>query len=405
MSTSPRMTLRTRQTGLSLVELLVAIAISMLLMAVIASVLVSAESNKRTMTSTNDLDQSGDYAGFILDGWLRGAGSGFAPAASYTYGCPLYAKLAGVTVSPLTPPSPFASISSTIRLAPLIIAPDKTSPAVSNAVTTGHTSDVLIVMGGADGGSSVLSLVTAQPTSTTLTLNNTLGFNAGNIVLVADQPDSSANMAACVVSQVASPTTGGSAYTSLTLSTASTGYGAGAYGTTYIANMSAQTEVMNLGNFTNSNLPVFVMIGVGDNNTLYSYDILQTNGSTVSVPLADGVLEMHAVYGVDSASTGAIDSWASPSSGTYAYSALAAGTATAAELLETIKAVRIGLILRSSIREKTAPSTSTSISMFSDLTNSSGTALTFTRTFTGDELYYRYRKVELTIPLRNNRLL
>ena len=45
------------------------------------------------------------------------------------------------------------------------------------------------------------------------------------------------------------------------------------------------------------------VIGVGDHNTLYSYDLLQTTASPLS-PLADGVFELHAVYGVDTTADG-----------------------------------------------------------------------------------------------------
>jgi type IV pilus assembly protein PilW len=377
---------RARRRGFSIVELMVAIVISMMLMAVIASVLVSAEGNKRSMTNVNDIDQAGNYAAYVLDGWIRGAGSGFDQSANYSLGCPLkYGAILPATALP----TPFADMNATVRLIPVLIGPDKTTPSVS-----GSTSDVLVVMQGASGGANAMAQLTSAASSTALALKTTLGFNVNDLVLLADQPGTSA-MADCTIAKVTAPTTGGSSYTSLGISTS--------------VALTSNAVVMNLGNITNGNPPNFMMVGVGDNDTLYGYDLLQTTGSTVSVPIADGVFEMHALYGVDTTASGNVTAWASPSSGTYSYTALTAGTSTAAGLLENIKAIRIGLIMRSPLQEKSqsapAAASSSSITLFSGVTDASGNDISYTRTFTGDEKLYRYRKIDVTIPLRNNRLL
>jgi type IV pilus assembly protein PilW len=80
--------------------------------------------------------------------------------------------------------------------------------------------------------------------------------------------------------------------------------------------------------------------------------------------------------------------------------ALAAGDATAAQRLRRIKAVRVGLILRSRLAEKqvVAPG---SLTLFGDL----GTSLAYTRSFDADEQHYRYRAIEATVPVRNNLLV
>jgi type IV pilus assembly protein PilW len=69
--------------------------------------------------------------------------------------------------------------------------------------------------------------------------------------------------------------------------------------------------------------------------------------------------------------------------------------------------VRIGLILRTSLPERDVVSTK-ALTLFSDL----GSTLTYTRTLKTDtedatrrERHYRYRTVELTIPLRNPLML
>ena len=170
-----------------------------------------------------------------------------------------------------------------------------------------------------------------------------------------------------------------------------------------------------LGNLGAGNPPGFMVYGVGANNTLYSYDLLQA-GSSAALPLVDGVFELQALYGLDTSGDGVIDSWSAPT-GSYALSALMDGSSTAAGRLRQIIAIRLGLILRGNRDEvgqfnsvaaaKWGKSLSdylvapASLTLFSDL----GSGLTYTRDLTNDERKFRYRVVETTIPVRNNLLL
>jgi len=172
-----------------------------------------------------------------------------------------------------------------------------------------------------------------------------------------------------------------------------------------------QGYAINLGNIATGNSPFFQVIGVGDNNTLYSYDLLQASGSLAPSPLVEGVFELHAVYGVSTNAAGTIDLWASPSTDVnYKMSALMDGSAAATQRLRNIKAVRVGLITRTSLPENCVPvpatgpapakpcSTGASLSpLFADLG-----ALSYTRALADAERVYRYRVIEATIPLRNN---
>lgn len=389
------------QRGFSVIELMVGVLIAMMLMAVIATVMATSEGSKRTQTGVNDINQTGNYAAYMLDIWLRGAGSGYGQTAARSFGCPLYAVKSGVTLLPRTAtlPAPFASLGTTMRLAPVLIVAGGTTPNVS-----GKSSDALVVMEGAAGGAESYSVVTAAPSASALTLKNTFGYAGNDLLLLVDQITSSSKTATCVVDQVTSGFSGGSA-TSLPLS--------GTYhtGGTTLTSMTSSVVVSDIGNVTNSNAPKFMVIGVGDNNVLYSYDLLQTTDSPL-MAVAEGVFEMHALYGVDTDSDEKINYWVSPSStGTYSYSALTDGSSTAAGLLQNIKAIRIGLILRSPLQERldsnNKPTTGTpdSMTFFSDVTCASTDTCSVTRTFTTTEKQYRYRKIEISIPLRNNVVL
>ncbi len=400
-SMSPETMRRALQRGVTLIELMVGMVIGMMLMVVIASVMATSEGSKRTQTGVNDTNQAGNYAAYMLDIWIRGAGSGFGQTAARSYGCPLSATKSSVAILPRTAtlPAPFASLSTTLRLAPVVIVPGGTTPNVS-----GKTSDALLVMEGAAGGAESYSVLTTAPTADTLAMKNTFGYSGNDLVLLVDQLTSASKTATCVVDQVTSGFSGGSA-TSLPLS--------GTYhtGGTTLTSMTSSTVVADIGNVTNDNAPKFMAIGVGDNNVLYAYDLLQTSDSPLTA-VADGVFEMHALYGVDTDSDEKINYWVSPTStGTYSYSALTDGSSTAAGLLQNIKAIRIGLVLRSPLKEKlddnSKPTTGTpdSMTFFSDVTCASTDTCTVTRTFTSAEKQFRYRKIEISIPLRNNVVL
>src|SRR5580698_4895662 len=73
--------MRTTQRGMTLVELLVAMAMGLAVTLVVSTLLVAGENHKRTTTSTNDADQTGAYAFHALDRAIRGAGSAIAESA------------------------------------------------------------------------------------------------------------------------------------------------------------------------------------------------------------------------------------------------------------------------------------------------------------------------------------
>lgn len=423
-----------RERGVTLIELMVALVIGMILTMTMFMVMGSAEGRKRTITATNDAGQAGNYAMVLLDQWLRTAGSGFSKSAAYSFGCTLkaYRKETQIlpTVGNAALPSPFTDVNAgtvgEFRLAPVLILPDQTTPGVS-----GEKSDVLVIMGGAAGTGGVPMQFSDSPAAAQLTLTNTTAFAAGDLVLVAPMEPvmatkgnsgstvTSINAPDCIVEQVGS-------IASRTVLELKGDYHSTANGLTLLSDNSS---AMVLGNAV-GRPPQFQVIGVGANNTLFSYDLLNTAGDGVALARADGVFELHALYGIDINCDGKIsaDEWVSPKDSVYSVSALMAGSmqesfnspkdatarsaacatlTTANDYLQKILAIRVGLILRTSLPEKQAV-TSTALTLFSDL----GEGLTYTRTLKTDkqdatrqEQHYRYRTVELTIPLRNPLLL
>ncbi len=368
--------------GFSLVELMVTLAIGLVLTLAISMMVAKQESIRRGVTSGNDLTGNSAYAAYMLDRELRSAGAGISQASAENYGCTLNVSRGNAQLLPATGafPAPFASVPQTFVLAPMII----------HAGAGANGSDVIAVATGNSGLSESALPVAPQSTAAgQLRLSNTLGIRGGDLVLLSQQA------VGCMVQQVSSGFVGGTAQT-LT------------FGGTYAANTingralvdfsNGNAFVSLLGNVT-GNQPRFMLYGLGSNDTLFSYDLLQLN-STTAQALVEGVVDMRVLYGVDTVRTGLdqVTQWIAPTTAGYTAAALTAGTSVAQTNLQAILAVRVGLILRSDLIEK-ADVTPASLTMFSDL----GTGLTYTYTVPTDTTNQRYRVVEFTVPLRNVR--
>jgi type IV pilus assembly protein PilW len=397
---------RRRQAGLTLIEMMIAVLISMVLSIAVMMVMSTFEGRRRTLGSTSDMDQTSALAMFQLDRWIRSAGSGLVQGNSSTYGCKILASLAGTQILPATTalPAPFASVSPQVsgefRIAPVMILPGQTTPGVS-----GQASDVLVVMSAGNDASQVPLPVRGSPTTSSISVDNITEFSPSDLLLVVDQQTASGGGPKdCMVSQAASTLSTGGTGTALALGGATPNYFASTINSIAITSFTDQTTVYDLGGAAAggaSQPPTLQVIGVGDNNTLFSYDLLKIAGTTPQ-PQAEGVFEMHAIYGVDSTgnSNNIIDNWVSAgTTSAYSVNALSDGSATATTLLKRIRAVRVALIMRTSLPEKDAVPASTTLTMFSDL---SSYGVSLTRTLSAAEQHYRYRVVESTIPVRNN---
>jgi type IV pilus assembly protein PilW len=290
-------------------------------------------------------------------------------------------------------PTPFERVNvgtpGTLRLAPVIVAPSQSHGTGFN----GERSDVLLVMAGAAGFGEVPLTLSGPISANNMPVVNAVSIASDDLLLLADQPTPT-DAEDCMVQQVRSGFT--AAPIGLT----------GTYSPTTVAGVSRaiyddKSVAIKLGNPT-TNPPNFLAIGVDDNTTLMSYDLLQTRSPALQA-VADNVYEMHAVYGVDQNDDGSVDDvWVDPrtTTGPFALTTLMNGTAVSAESIAQIKAIRIALILRSNLQEKEAdasatPFTPATITLFQSV------GINRTRNLTADERRYRYRVIEATIPVRN----
>jgi type IV pilus assembly protein PilW len=127
-----------------------------------------------------------------------------------------------------------------------------------------------------------------------------------------------------------------------------------------------------------------------------SYDALRVDGSDSVTPIADSVVDLRALYGVDSTGDGRIDEWVSPAAAPFDAATLQNGSEDSRRALASIQAVRVGVVLRSAAAERSAVAPAT-LAMFGDLAE----PLRYSRSLSPAEQLLRHRTVEFTVPLRN----
>lgn len=368
------------QRGFSLVELMIATAIALVLTIAIAGMLIHHEAEKRTLTSTNDLSLNSGHLSLAMDRSVRSAGIGIAHGWRDNFGCLLRVARGGTQILPRTAafPAPFAGVPQQVRVVPFLVH--------AGAGTGG--SDILMVAGGASGlGEVAMRVQPGSAATDRLRVPTTVGMRGGDLVLVAEQGRG------CMVQQVATPFTGGATQDLV-------------FGGTYAQ---AVIDSLALAGFASTNLasvsvlgsgtgnrPVFQLIGVGAAETLFSHDLLALDGGDTPVPIADGVVDLRARYGVDSNADGRVDTWVVPGASGFSAAELTDGSAAAANRLMTIMTVRIGLLMRTDHIEREDVS-QTTVTLFADLP----TAAQVSRTLSAGERRLRFRTVEFTVPLRN----
>ncbi|MDM0121777.1 PilW family protein [Variovorax arabinosiphilus] len=393
---------RRRQAGMTLVELLVAMAIGLVVVLAVTTMIVVGRQHERVTTGFNDMTQGGAYAATVIDRALRNAGSGFMQGwnasdgagvdTNGALGCKLNAKRETTAVLPRASvlPAPFAGFlggasgQATLGVAPVLIGQGQSASG----------SDILMVMAGSAGIGGVGREVRANLSGTQIELDNTLGFQPGDVLLVSASTDTASD---CAITQVASDF---SAFPANATPSKLLGIG-GTYvgdtdklGMVIGAGLAARGSfISGIGKASDLRLDLF---GVGTDHVLYRGDLLQTSGADTPEAVSEGVVALRGAYRVDgniSTSSFATTSlsWQAPT-GTYAPATLLAESPP--EHLRRIVGVRVSLLLRSNSRQPQIAADA-EYKLLKDLPGES------TVTLSDADRHYAHRVVETTIPLRN----
>lgn len=384
--TRPSRFRRLASRGFTLIELLISMTIGLVLIGALGIIMARFEQSKRQNSTTMDLAQSTGYMAYDLDRQIRSAGSGMFVSRAMSFGCPLAAARNNAQILPrLTAfPAPFAAVPAALLAAPIMVFP---------GAAPGGSDLIQVTTFGSGLSETPMQVKPGSATVNSLALINTMGLRSGDLLMMQE------SSLPCMIVQVG-PNFTGSAASALPL--AGTRF-LPAIGTTALITYgrTGGANVMPIGN-ANGNQPQVQLLGVNANQQLVSYDALQFNnipGTDEPVPLAENVMDLRAVYGIDNNEDGTVDRWVSPSTAPFNPANMYASSTGAQGSMASIVAVRIAMIVRGErIEKETDPRVSpTSLTMFATL----DPALQRVYNISDQERRRNYRLVELAVPIRN----
>lgn len=366
-----------KQRGMTLVELMVAMTVGLFLTLGMTAVIVQSLRQQSISTSVNTRDQAVVTALSQLDNYVRSAGSGFSNGWKLGFfGCQLHAANADKSLLPATLTAPFSSVTS--------LAAPVMAPLVIEAGVGANGSDVLFVMGG-NGAFSNVPRYVSKVSGDTLSFENVIGLKSKDLLIVAAEEKRD-----CYLSQIDSVSSA-AAENSITLG--------GPYflssqdGAESVASIAAATPafIAPLGGVSAA-YPTMSLLGVGSGDVLFQYDLLNLK-SQAPQPITDGVSHLLALYGVDTDADGKVDSWISPAASGWTASEVMASALKIRQIL----AVRLAVVARSRGVNQANVSPA-KLTVFNSLGNDFKRELSLN----AEQRSQRYRVMEIVIPLRNN---
>jgi len=355
------------QRGFGLVELMVAIVVGMLAILVIYQTFAVSEGYRRNTVGASDAQQGGLFSMLAAGIELANAGNVVSLAAEELSTCRPF----------LTDPA------ATFQPIPVLITAGATQDDPDSFMVTYSTTRSIVIP---------VNLLKKSPSANKLFVQSPNGFAVGNRVIAVQK-----STGKCAMSVVADrepklapaepPRDGGEV--ELTLSTNAAA--------DFMSDADVDpARVLDMGPAENPQRMLFDVV----DGTLRTTDLLTAGAGPIV--LADNVVNMKLQYGIDTTNPpdDIVDDWV-PATGAWEHSALLAPAALTAEQnlakLRQIKAVRIGLIVRSSQYDRDVTGT-TPWTLFDCPTHDASCPGRLVGTLPAN---WRYRTYETVIPLRN----
>ncbi len=405
MNILTRRSRRPMQAGFGLIETMIGMVIALLTTLAIFQTLAINESQRRTTGSGSEALQAGTLALSQVQKIIRNSGYNLTTPTDPMLTPParmVVEPTGAVIINPTSAATEFLMGCTTqggLRI----------TPAMVTAGVGPLSSDSLVVMQGSSSVAPIPSqLVTpALVGSTSLTITTTYGYQVNDWVVVYEQDPlanpGNARPIPCTLARVSalpSAPTINAGVINLTAATA--------------AAYSSFARVVNLGR-----TPLFQSLTV---NATTNQLVLTNLISNASLVLADNVVSMNVQAGIDVSNDDVIDEWINPPTvaGTWLNpnalpttpSIATLPVAAGARSLNQIKALRVGLLIRSSQFERPDPvsgCSATAAGPFSVLDLNAGNNAQGipampaggNYTLSGNQRCYRYNTLSSVIPLRN----
>jgi type IV pilus assembly protein PilW len=337
--------------GFSLIEIMVGVVIGLIAVLVIYQVFAAAEGIKRNTTSVGDAQQNGLLSSFMLGIELANAGNGVASAALDLKNCPGN-----------------ASFASTWRPLPLVIV-DGGGPTLPDSFMVNYSLSNAAI-------APVSFTTSTAATSDDYSVQSPTGFQPNDLIVAISTAGACAASKATAVS---APDVLGIVNVSHT----------DPGGAVFLQG----DKLLNLG-LTGSAQKILYDVtnaGVLRSTALLKDDGTPALGTIPPNPLASNVVNLKLQYGLDVDKNGVLE-WVSADVAPWRAADLvnAPDANVLVTQLKTLKAVRIGIVVRGEQWDKEAPDVPWSL--FGGV---------YSGTFVRAGGNYRYRTYETVVPLRN----
>lgn len=336
------------QRGMSLIELMVGVVIGLIAVLVIYQTFAVAEGIKRQTISAGDAQKTGLIAMYLVGTEISNAGSGIS-----------------VNMNDLAACTDTKDVATTERPFSVVIEPGADA-ATPDAFVVNYSTARSVV-------TPSMFMETAAVGASIYKVQSPTGFKVDDTVLAVARFSDKCERHK--VTAVTAPD--GNGIVSLTLDDNS------------VNEYKASAFLINLGP-AGSTQRVRYDVASG---VLRSTDLLTADA--VAQPLASSIMNMKVLYGVDNDGNGTVDAW-TPATGNYTVEKVLAATGVD---LKRIKAVRIGMVVRSDEYDKDAPAFNWTLF---ECTDQEAENYTCPDPLTGTlPANYRYRVYETIVPLRN----
>lgn len=401
-----------RHAGFSLIELMVAVVIGLIGTLVMFQVFAVSEGQKRTTASGGDAQQNGAIGLFTLERELRNSGHGLT--ALLALGQPIY----GWSVKTNSPRPP-------IVLKPVLIIPgDGANGDVGSDLIEINYSTFEGIAAGIELDANW------DPDSRTIAVTNTAAFQDGDVLVVCNSTPDVGAPPPCLEAQITEPP---GLTTILALNgppdtynrhgyASETDYNAVAgIGTALTPSLAIEGKTVPdwypINDGTTTDNSVAYNLGPGITSHLYRVQngrLMYLDGTWQE--FADGIVSIRAQYGLDTSTIGpsgmgdgSVDVWVNPRPAqanpiasftpNHAMFDIASNTTIASSWPRVI-AIRLAIVARSGLKEKTLVETRSSIPLWTNPTGNPVAGPSYTVP-SGEGQYYRYRVFESIVPFRN----
>ncbi|HEY8242015.1 MAG TPA: PilW family protein [Casimicrobiaceae bacterium] len=346
---------RSRQRGISLIELMVGVVIGLLAVLVIYQTFAVAEGVKRQTISAGDAQKTGMIATYLLGSELSSAGSGIM-----------------LNQDDLATCLDTGNVATTMRPFSVMITPGANAATADELVVNYSTARSVVTPS--------IFMAKTDAGGTQFTVQSPTGFKKGDMIATIS---GSGDCERHVVSAVTGPDANGNVVLDLDATVAAP------IAKTPSFDVMPSMRLVNLGPANSTQRVRYDVVG----GVLRSTDLV-TAGATAQ-PLASSIMNLKALYGIDTDGNGTVDEW-TPATGNYTPAKVLAAAGTE---LRRIKAVRLGMVVRSDEYDRDAPAYGWTLF---ECTTQEAVDYICPAKLTGTlGANYKYRVYETIIPLRN----